>query len=299
MRATERPAFPENGSTWQTHASPGLWFSNRREQGYDIHAPVSRGQSGSGKHNPGARHRPRRGPGWRKGEQEGTEIPTLIPPTHNLANCGPKGDQSGWSDDSAGSSQDCTEHALGECVRGCRPYIPQPLPSPSRGCTPAGSRSRLAVPKAIWVTKGLLSLELWIFISLLPRDLGPPLLHSSFQLAQGTSQAELSDPRDPSPAHGGILVSGFTVVPASKTPVSASRLQPTPPEPPSGQFLGSLKASEAREGLRGPMRGDAPEQVVDPPGGSLGCTLGFPPLSQIKHGQNIHLRSPGCQRWAG
>lgn len=60
----------------------------------------------------------------------------------------------------------------------------------------------------------------------------------------------------------------------------------------SGQFLGSLKASEAKKGLLSPMRGDASEQVVDPPSGSLGCTLGFPPPSQIKHDQNIHPRSP-------
>jgi hypothetical protein len=76
-------------------------------------------------------------------------FPTRTPPTPNLASCGPKGDQRGWPGDSAGSSQDRTEHALGECVRGCRPYIPQPLPSPSRGCTPAGSRPGRAVPKAL------------------------------------------------------------------------------------------------------------------------------------------------------
>lgn len=64
-----------------------------------------------------------------------------------------------------------------------------------------------------------------------PQGPGVPLLHSSFQLAQGTSHAELSDPQDPSPAHAGILVSGFIAVPASKMPISASRLQPTPPEP--------------------------------------------------------------------
>lgn len=95
----------------------------------------------------------------KKGEQEGTEIPTHTSPTPNFVSCGPKGDQSDWPGDSAGSSQDRTEHALGECVRGCRPYIPQPLPSPSRGCTPAGSWSGLAVPSTIWVPKGLLDLS--------------------------------------------------------------------------------------------------------------------------------------------
>lgn len=75
MRETEHPVCPESGSTWQTNESPGLWYSTREEQGYDIHAPVSRGQSGSGKQNPDARHRLGRGLGTRKGEQEGTEIP--------------------------------------------------------------------------------------------------------------------------------------------------------------------------------------------------------------------------------
>lgn len=40
------------------------------------------------------------------------------------------------------------------------------------------------------------------------------------------------------------------------------------------------------------MRGDVPEQVVDPPSASLGCTLGFPPSSRIRHGQNTHA-APG------
>lgn len=178
--------FPESRSTWQTDAPPGLWLSTRREQGYDIHAPISRGQSGSGKQSRGASHRPGRGPGTRKGEQEGTEIPTFIPPTPNLASCGPKGDQNGWPGDSAGSSQDCTEHALGEYVRGCRPYIPQPLPSPSRGYTPAGSRSGLAVPKAIWVTKGLLDLSAWSFGSSYPFSPGTWGPTPSFFLPTGS-----------------------------------------------------------------------------------------------------------------
>lgn len=111
-----------------------------------------------------------------------------------------------------------------------------------------------------------------------PQGTGAPLLHSSFQLVQGTSHAELSDPQDPSPAHAGILVSGFTAVPTSKMPIS-SPFSPPPAHAtraPSGQFLVSLKASEAREDLRGPMRWDATEQVVDPPSGSLRLYSGVP-----------------------
>lgn len=148
---------------------------------------------------------------------------------------------------------------------GVGPCIPQPLPSPGRGCTPAGSRSGWRSPRrCIWVPKGVSLISQPGASDILipfPQGSGAPFLHSSSQLAQGISHSELPDSQDPSPAHAGILVlCGFIAVPVSKMPISASHLQPTPPECPLDSSLRSLKASEPREGLQGPMREETPSR---------------------------------------
>lgn len=154
------------------------------------------------------------------GEQEGTEIPPLAHLiTPNLVSCGPKGDQNGWPGDSAGSSQDCTEHALGECVYAgvaltSRSLCHLPVVGARRLDRGQGSRSpRLSGLRRVFLTSQPQASDLQIPP---PQGPGAPLLHSSFQRALGTSHAELSDPQDPGPAHAGILVSGFNAVPRPK-----------------------------------------------------------------------------------